>query len=93
MSGTPGDRPAEYLERRIMKTLFNDLKVSTPKLREMGKGETRVFTERQNEPPGAPTQGLATSRGVGIKVTTKQCWIVVPRSNELLKAVLVTKLN
>jgi hypothetical protein len=59
------------------------------RLKAMKVGETQIFTERLNSNPGAAVTSKASESG--IIVTTQSCWITVPKSQELVKAVIVTK--
>lgn len=70
---------------------FNKLKINTEKIRTMKFRETRVYTELEYKTSGAHVQAVATAKHVRMNVTTQTCWIIVPRTKELIKAVLVTR--
>lgn len=70
---------------------FNKLRINARKIKTMKVGETRVFTELDYKPPGSHTQAVATQKSIRMKVTTQTCWIIVPRTQELIKAVIVTR--
>lgn len=75
-----------------MKTItFNKLRVNAKKIKTMEVGESRVFTELKYKTPGSHVQAVATQKSIRMKVTTQQCWIIVPRTQELIKAVIVTR--
>ena len=64
-------------------------KSSVPVLRAMEVGESRVLTERDHQNVGAPT--AASAHKAGVKVKTNKCLIVIPHTEELMPAVLVTR--
>ncbi len=75
-----------------MKTVtFNKLRINAKKIKTMEVGESRLFTELEYKTPGTHVQAVATQKSIRMKVTTQQCWIIVPRTKELVKAVLVTR--
>lgn len=70
---------------------FNNLRINAKKIKTMEVGESRVFTELEYKTPGSHVQSVATQKSLRMKVTTQQCWIILPRTKELIKAVIVTR--
>lgn len=64
-------------------------KASVAVLRDMKVGESRVLIERDHKNVGAPTS--AAAHRAGVKVKTSKCLIVVPHTEHLISAVLVTR--
>lgn len=64
-------------------------KSSVALLRAMEVGESRVLTERHSKNAGAPTSAAAVRAGV--KVKTNKCLVVIPHTEKLMPAVLVTR--
>jgi len=71
--------------------IANIQRSSSSILRDMKVGETRVLTERSHKNAGSPTTSYAYRAGV--KVTTNKCLIVVPHKEELIAALLVTRVE
>lgn len=64
-------------------------KVSVAVLRDMKVGESRVLIERDHKNVGAPTS--AAAHRAGVKVKANKCLVVVPHTEHLIPAVLVTR--
>jgi hypothetical protein len=60
-------------------------------LRSMEDGETRILTESEKVYAGSAVQSFATR--AGLQVTTTQCFVVLPKRTELIKAVSVTRVG
>lgn len=78
------------------KSIYNQLKVTSYKLREMRIGQSSVFTETKGEASGRIARSLANKSG--IKVKSKICYITDLSSPDtespiLIKAVIVTRLT
>lgn len=72
-----------------MKTLQEKLKISVERLGAMKAGEGRLFTERENEPPGTTSHGVA--KKCGVKIRTEKCFVVCLKPLSIMPANIITK--
>ena len=62
---------------------------SRMRLAALSVGESVVLRENSGANAGALSQSYASR--AGIKITTRQCFVVVPSSEEMIKALLITR--
>lgn len=72
-----------------MKNLQEKLKISVERLREMKAGDGHLFTERDNEPPGTNSHGVA--KKCGVKIRTEKCFVVCLKPMSIIPANIITK--
>lgn len=72
-----------------MKTLQEKLKISVERFRSMKTGEGRLFTERENEPPGTTSHGIA--KKCGVKIRTEKCFVICMKPLSIIPANIITK--
>jgi hypothetical protein len=69
--------------------LFEMLKVSVAKLKILKEGDSQIFTEVRTKTPGALSQSYALR--CDFKIKTEVCWILIPRTANAFKAVIVKR--
>lgn len=69
--------------------LFEMLKVSVAKLKVLKQSECQIFTEGNIKNQGALSQSFAIR--CDFKIKTEVCWIVIPRTSNAFKAVIVKR--
>ena len=64
--------------------------VSRALLSKMDVEEIKIFSEpKKTKNAGAPTQSYATR--AKIQVTTHSCYVIIPKTNEMFKGILVKR--
>lgn len=71
--------------------LVKRLKVSAARLKLIKEGEHQIFIEKECKSAGTDAQRYASR--CDFKIKTERCFVLIPKTTETLKAIIVTRLT